>query len=176
MTKEGFLFDVSSCLFTASYSSDCSDLALDYQVGGHVIFSHYLYFDDCGLLKIHSRVSIGLTCFGAKLGINQALSKPEDWYTHERVSYVRSKGNWVPYPYQNNITMLPVAEQTACIEGMIDAAEGWFTSLVEWCVAQIIPTERSRIHTKPKNFDEWIMRMMGWSRSNFSQLYWADAL
>jgi len=101
VTREGFLFDV----------------------GGHVIFSHYLYFDDC---------------------INQALSKPEDWYTHERVSYVRSKGNWVPYPYQNNITMLPVAEQTACIEGMIDAAE-----------------ERSKSPPKPKNFDEWIMRMMG---------------
>jgi len=100
-TKEGFLFDV----------------------GGHVIFSHYLYFDDV---------------------INEALPKPDDWYTHERVSYVRSKGNWVPYPYQNNITMLPVAEQTKCIEGMIDAAE-----------------ERSRVQVKPKNFDEWIMRMMG---------------
>lgn len=32
--------------------------------------------------------------------INEALPKPEDWYTHERVSYVRSKGLWVPYPYQ----------------------------------------------------------------------------
>ena len=37
------------------------------------------YFDDC---------------------INEALPKPDDWYEHERVSYVRSKGAWVPYPYQ----------------------------------------------------------------------------
>ncbi|GAA5935337.1 hypothetical protein JCM3775_006245 [Rhodotorula graminis] len=101
VTPEGFLFDV----------------------GGHVIFSHYLYFDDC---------------------INEALPKPDDWYEHERVSYVRSKGAWVPYPYQNNITMLPVEEQVKCIEGMIDAAE-----------------ERARASTKPKNFDEWIVRMMG---------------
>lgn len=100
-TAEGFLFDV----------------------GGHVIFSHYLYFDDI---------------------INEALPKPEDWYEHERVSYVRSKNEWVPYPFQNNITILPVEDQVKCIEGMIDAAD-----------------VRSKSHDKPKNFDEWIMRMMG---------------
>jgi hypothetical protein len=32
-------------------------------------------------------------------------------------------GEWVPYPYQNNITVLPVEQQVQCIEGMIDAAE-----------------------------------------------------
>jgi hypothetical protein len=53
ITKEGFLYDV----------------------GGHVIFSHYLYFDDV---------------------IHQALPKKEDWYEHQRVSYVRIKDVWVP--------------------------------------------------------------------------------
>lgn len=43
------------------------------------------YFDDC---------------------INEALPKPDDWYEHERVSYVRSKNVWVPYPYQ--VRRLPV--------------------------------------------------------------------
>ncbi|KAA8575506.1 hypothetical protein EYC84_004657 [Monilinia fructicola] len=42
--------------------------------GGHVIFSHYKYFDDC---------------------IDEALPKEDDWYTHERVSYVRCKNLWV---------------------------------------------------------------------------------
>ena len=83
----------------------------------------YSYFDDC---------------------INEALPKPDDWYEHERVSYVRSFGEWVPYPYQNNITVLPVEQQVQCIEGMIDAAE-----------------VRARAATKPANFDEWIVRMMG---------------
>lgn len=32
--------------------------------------------------------------------INQALPRKEDWYEHQRVSYVRSKDCWVPYPYQ----------------------------------------------------------------------------
>lgn len=53
VTKEGFLFDV----------------------GGHVIFSHYSYFDDV---------------------IHEALPQKEDWYEHERVSYVRSRDVWVP--------------------------------------------------------------------------------
>ncbi|WFD37087.1 uncharacterized protein MJAP1_000028 [Malassezia japonica] len=101
VTKEGFLFDV----------------------GGHVIFSHYSYFDDV---------------------IHEALPQKEDWYEHERVSYVRSRDVWVPYPYQNNITVLPVEDQVKCIEGMIDAAE-----------------LRARSTTPPKTFDEWIVRMMG---------------
>ncbi|KAJ3010375.1 UNVERIFIED_CONTAM: hypothetical protein HDU68_002167 [Siphonaria sp. JEL0065] len=100
-TSEGFLFDV----------------------GGHVIFSHYKYFDDC---------------------LNEALPKKEDWFTHERVSYVRSFDRWVPYPYQNNVSMLPKEEQVKALTGMIDAYEA---SLLQ--------------RSKPKNFDEWIVRNMG---------------
>lgn len=101
VTPEGFLFDV----------------------GGHVIFSHYQYFDEM---------------------IHEALPKDSDWLTHQRISYVRSKGSWVAYPYQNNISQLPLEYQVSCIEGLIDAAE-----------------ERSKAVGKPKNFDEWILRMMG---------------
>ncbi|PWN30132.1 putative UDP-galactopyranose mutase [Jaminaea rosea] len=101
VTQEGFLFDV----------------------GGHVIFSHYAYFDDA---------------------IKEALPKDDDWFELQRVSYVRSKNVWVPYPYQNNISVLPVEDQCKAIDGMIDAAE-----------------ERVRAKDPPQNFDEWIMRMMG---------------
>ncbi|KAK6825164.1 FAD/NAD(P)-binding domain-containing protein [Apiospora arundinis] len=94
-----------------------------YDVGGHVIFSHYKYFDDC---------------------IDEALPKEEDWYTHQRISYVRYKGLSVPYPFQNNISMLPKEDQVVCMNGLIDAA-------LECRVA----------NTKPKNFDEWIIRMTG---------------
>ncbi|ODQ51438.1 FAD/NAD(P)-binding domain-containing protein [Saitoella complicata NRRL Y-17804] len=99
VTPEGFLFDV----------------------GGHVIFSHYKYFDDC---------------------LNEALPKTSDWHTHQRVSYVWSMGLWVPYPYQNNICLLPTEEKLKCLEGLIDA------SLTHY-------------PTKPKTFDEWIVRSMG---------------
>ncbi|KAG9681061.1 Udp-Galactopyranose mutase in complex with Udp, partial [Aureobasidium melanogenum] len=104
-------------------STDVTPEGFLYDVGGHVIFSHYKYFDDC---------------------INEALPKETDWYTHQRISYVRCKQQWVPYPFQNNISMLPKDEQVKCIDGMIDAA-------MEARVAS----------TKPKDFDEWIVRMMG---------------
>ncbi|KAF7163876.1 hypothetical protein CNMCM5623_008593 [Aspergillus felis] len=104
-------------------STDVTPEGFLYDVGGHVIFSHYKYFDDC---------------------IDEALPKEDDWYSHQRISYVRCQGQWVPYPFQNNISMLPKEEQVKCIDGMIDAA-------LEARVAS----------TKPKTFDEWIVRMMG---------------
>ncbi|TLD25638.1 hypothetical protein PspLS_06016 [Pyricularia sp. CBS 133598] len=104
-------------------STDVTPEGFLYDVGGHVIFSHYKYFDDC---------------------LDEALPKDEDWFTHQRISYVRYKNLWVPYPFQNNISMLPKEDQVKCIDGMIDAA-------LEVRVA----------NTKPKDFDEWIMRMTG---------------
>ncbi|WRT68768.1 uncharacterized protein IL334_005748 [Kwoniella shivajii] len=102
LTKEGFFFDV----------------------GGHVIFSHYAYFDDA---------------------INRALPNADDWSTHQRISYVRVAGRWVPYPYQNNVAQLPLDLRVKCIDGLLAAAE-------------------HRAQTpghKPKTFDEWIMRNVG---------------
>ncbi|KAL8664289.1 MAG: hypothetical protein Q9168_007936 [Polycauliona sp. 1 TL-2023] len=104
-------------------STDITPEGFLYDVGGHVIFSHYKYFDDC---------------------IDEALPKEDDWYTHQRISYVRCKELWVPYPFQNNISMLPKKEQVDCMDGMIDAA-----------------LEARVANTKPKDFDEWIVRMMG---------------
>ena len=56
-------------------STDVTDEGFLFDVGGHVIFSHYSYFDDV---------------------IKEALPKADDWYEHQRVSYVRSKNVWVP--------------------------------------------------------------------------------
>jgi protoporphyrinogen oxidase len=88
-----------------------------------VIFSHYKYFDDC---------------------IDEALPKEDDWYIHQRISYVRCKNLWVPYPFQNNISMLAKEDQIKCIDGMIDSA-----------------MEARVSNTPPRTFDEWIIRMMG---------------
>ncbi|CCX32249.1 hypothetical protein FPQ18DRAFT_313936 [Pyronema domesticum] len=104
-------------------STDVTPEGFLYDVGGHVIFSHYRYFDEC---------------------LNQALPNESDWYTHQRISYVRCKDNWVPYPFQNNISMLPKEDQVNCMDGMIDAY-----------------LEAKTATTKPQNFDEWIVRMMG---------------
>ncbi|KAK7996399.1 GTP-binding nuclear protein GSP1/Ran [Apiospora arundinis] len=106
-------------------STDMTPEGFLYDVGGHVIFSHYKYFDDC---------------------INEALPQESDWYTHQRVSYVRFQDGWVPYPFQNNIAVLDPEERARCLEDLVDAAL------------------EARVRTpadKPKNFDEWNIRNVG---------------
>mmetsp|Transcript_25530 Transcript_25530/g.55577 ORF Transcript_25530/g.55577 Transcript_25530/m.55577 type:complete len:503 (-) Transcript_25530:650-2158(-) len=102
VTPEGFLFDM----------------------GGHVIFSHWDYFDQ--LLD---------TALGAG---------PEAWNTLQRVSYVWMKNRYVAYPFQNNISALDKDDQIKCLTGLVEAK-------VQNAIAQ----------GKPKNFDEWILRVMG---------------
>lgn len=122
VTPEGFVS--SHCSVRATRApTPANQRSQLYDVGGHVIFSHYKYFDDC---------------------LDEALPKEDDWYTHQRISYVRYKGQWVPYPFQNNISMLPKEDQVKCIDGLIDAA-----------LAARVAT------TKPKDFDEWILRTCG---------------
>jgi protoporphyrinogen oxidase len=67
VTPEGFLFDM----------------------GGHVIFSHYKYFDQL---------------------VDAAVGE-DGWNTLQRVSYVWIKNRWVAYPFQNNIAALDAADQ-----------------------------------------------------------------
>ena len=94
-------------------------------MGGHVIFSHYQYFDDL---------------LDAALGAG-----PDAWNTLERVSYVWLKNRWVAYPFQNNISALDKEDQIKCLTGVVEAKVANATAA----------------GTKPKNFDEWIMRVMG---------------
>jgi len=54
------------------------------------------------------------------------------------------RNTWVPYPFQNNITALPVDDQISCINGLIEAK-----------------VSNALAKTPPSNFDEWIMRVMG---------------
>ncbi|KXS94446.1 hypothetical protein AC578_5192 [Pseudocercospora eumusae] len=104
-------------------STDVTPEGFLYDVGGHVIFSHYKYFDDV---------------------IDEALPNASDWYHHQRISYVRYKGLWVPYPFQNNISMLPKEDQVKAMDGLIDAS-----------------LAATQVRDKPKDFDEHIMRTMG---------------
>ena len=60
------------------------------------------------------------------------------------VSYVWLKNRWVAYPFQNNISALDPADQVTCLSGIVDAT-----------------VEAATARAKPKNFDEWIIRVMG---------------
>lgn len=64
-------------------SSFVDDLGFTWDVGGHVQFSHYAYYDRA------------LDSLGG------------DWLEHERESWILACGSWVPYPFQYNLHRLP---------------------------------------------------------------------
>lgn len=57
---------------------------------------------------------------------------------------MRYKGVWVPYPFQNNLAVVPKDDQVKMVEGLIDAS-----------------LEARVANTKPKDFDDWILRNVG---------------
>ncbi|CEM02549.1 unnamed protein product [Vitrella brassicaformis CCMP3155] len=67
-----------------------------WDVGGHVIFSHYKYFDDV---------------------LDQAVA---EYNTHERESWVWMRGKFIPYPLQNNIGRLPPQDLEKCLHGLVE--------------------------------------------------------
>jgi protoporphyrinogen oxidase len=71
-----------------------------WDIGGHVQFSHYDYFD-----------RVMRECLGA-----------EGWLHHRRTSSVWIRGRFVPYPFQHNIGRLPPEDRDACLRGLVSAA------------------------------------------------------
>ena len=63
------------------------------------------------------------------------------WNTLQRVSYVRLKGRWVAYPFQNNVSALEIDDQIACLTGLVDAK-----------------VRHATAPAGPQDFDEWILR------------------
>lgn len=67
-----------------------------WDIGGHVQFSHYRYFDHLMDLA---------------LGAN--------WLDHERESWVWMEGRFIPYPFQNNLRYLRPETTWKCLQGLI---------------------------------------------------------
>jgi protoporphyrinogen oxidase len=67
-----------------------------WDIGGHVLFSHYQYFDE--LVK---------TALG------------DQWIEHVREAWVWMRDRWIPYPLQNNIWRLPDEELISCLNGLL---------------------------------------------------------
>lgn len=78
-------------------TSIVDDNGFTWDLGGHVLFSHYAYFDDV---------------------MDRALG--DAWIEHVREAWVWIRDRWVPYPFQNNIWRLPENELIACLNGLVD--------------------------------------------------------
>ncbi|MFA5879773.1 MAG: NAD(P)-binding protein [Candidatus Margulisiibacteriota bacterium] len=68
-----------------------------FDIGGHVVFSHYEYFD-----KI----------------FNQLLG--EDFQACQRSAHIYLQNRFIPYPFQNNIQFLEKEQILECLEGLLE--------------------------------------------------------
>lgn len=77
------------------------DAGFTWDIGGHVMFSHYAYYD---------------RCFDRLMG--------DEFTLNDRESWVRMLDRWIPYPFQNNIRYLPREVALECLAGLIAAQGG----------------------------------------------------
>ena len=84
-------------VFGGLAGSMTDERAFTWDIGGHVIFSHFKEFDAL---------------------VDEMLRG--DWLEHERESWIRILGTWAPYPFQNNIRYLPAEAQLECLMGLIE--------------------------------------------------------
>ena len=120
------------------------DNGFTWDVGGHVVFSHYDYFDDL---------------LGSLLG--------DEYLEHERESWVRSCATWVPYPFQNNVRYLPREARWDCVEGLLpgNRETGEPANFGEW-IDRIFGAGIARHFMRPYNFKVWAtppeLMQFGW--------------
>jgi len=77
-------------------ASFADDKGFTWDIGGHVQFSHYEYFDQV---------------------MDRALG--DAWVHHTRQSHIWICGRFVPYPFQNNLRYLPKEELVRCVRGLL---------------------------------------------------------
>jgi protoporphyrinogen oxidase len=76
-------------------SSVTDPAGFTWDLGGHVLFSHYPYFDAV---------------------MDRALG--DAWVEHAREAWIWMRDRWIPYPFQNNVWRLPESELQACLDGL----------------------------------------------------------
>lgn len=78
-------------------SSFIDEKGFTWDIGGHILFSHYPYFTK----------------------VVQTTMKGE-CLEHQRESWIYLKERFVPYPFQNNIRYLPSEQLRKCLEGLLE--------------------------------------------------------
>ncbi len=78
-------------------ASFTDDKGFTWDIGGHVLFSHYPYFDNLMLILMK-----------------------DEWLEHNRESWIWIKDTFVPYPFQNNIKYLPKEDILKCLNGLVE--------------------------------------------------------
>lgn len=122
-------------------ASFVDDVGFTWDVGGHVLFSHFSIFD---------RV------------VEEALAS--DYYEHMRESWVRILGTWVPYPFQNNVRYLPDFARDQVVNGLknLSGDPSSATNFKQW-MDTVFGEGIVKFFMQPYNFKVWATppEMMG---------------
>jgi protoporphyrinogen oxidase len=106
-----------------------------WDIGGHVLFSHYNYFDEA---------------------VNSWLG--DNWVYHVRESWVWMDGRFIPYPFQNNIRHLSKDKMWECLAGVIELyknkSENEPENFKEWA-RQSFGNGICKYFMEPYNFKVW---------------------
>lgn len=117
-------------------SSVVDEEGFTWDLGGHVQFSHYEYFDD----------------------LMARLLARDEWLYHDRESWVWIRDRFVPYPFQLNLRHLPEKERTECVLGLENLVSNPPQSpprdLGQW-IDQTFGAGLARIFMRPYNFKVW---------------------
>jgi protoporphyrinogen oxidase len=128
-----------------------------WDLGGHVVFSHFGEFD-----ALLDEVMDG------------------DVLRHDRSSYIRYGGRWVPYPFQNNLRYLPEAVRDECLEGLSQAPGGDVGSDFATWMRAVFGPGITRHFMEPYNDKVWATPLAemssGWIGERVSVLDYQRAL
>ena len=106
-----------------------------WDLGGHVLFSHYEYFDAL---------------------LNDLLD--DSWLHHIREAWIWTHNRWIPYPFQNNLWRLPKNELRKCLDGLTSLKEqprrGEIKTFDDW-IMQSLGEGIADIFMRPYNFKVW---------------------
>jgi protoporphyrinogen oxidase len=79
-------------------ASFADDHGFTWDIGGHIQFSHYDYFDR----------------------VMESVIPEDGWVSHERESWIWMRDRFIPYPLQYNIGKLPQQEMLECLAGLLN--------------------------------------------------------
>jgi protoporphyrinogen oxidase len=116
-------------------TSFMDDKGFTWDIGGHVQFSHYEYFD---------RV------------MDELLGR-DGWVHHERESWVWIRDRFIAYPFQNNIRRLPPSDLDRCLAGLVDITRNGHAkpaNFKEWILATF-GQGLADVFMLPYNFKVW---------------------
>jgi UDP-galactopyranose mutase len=117
-------------------ASERSAAGFTYDIGGHVLFSHYPYFDKL---------------FDTLMG--------DDYQTLRREAWIWMQDRFIPYPFQSHIRHLPPELALECVMGLIEAQQHGVDlrkyRTFEDLIIGVFGDGIARLFMMPYNFKVW---------------------